>query len=94
MAEVALTGWIAIPPEEEARLLPLLAEHIRLTRAEPGCFAFSVTRDPAAPGRFAVAERFRDAAALDDHRNRAAASAWGEASRHLAREYRIVGARP
>ena len=82
MSEVTLRGWIAIPPAEHDRLLPLLAEHVRLTRSEPGCLAFAVTPSPEDPGRFEVAERFRDRAAFEAHRRRAAASAWGEATRH------------
>ena len=92
MAEVALTGWIAIPPDEEARLLPLLDAHVRLTRAEPGCLAFSVTR--GGEGRFEVAERFRDRAAFDAHQERAGASPWGAATRHLQRNYRIEEVEP
>ena len=43
MDPVSLTGFIVIPAAERARLLPLLDAHIRLTHAEPGCLAFSVT---------------------------------------------------
>ena len=89
MAEVALTGWIAIPLAEQDRLLPLLATHIELTRREAGCLAFSLTPDPAEAGRFRVAERFRDRAAFEAHQRRSAASPWGEASRHLERDYRL-----
>ena len=91
MSEVALTGWIAIPAADQPRLLPLLDDHIRLTRAEPGCLAFAVTPDPADPERFEVAERFRDRAAFEAHRARGAASPWGAATRHLARHYRVAG---
>jgi len=91
--EVGLNGWIAIPPAEQDRILPLLVEHIRLTRAEPGCLAFAVTPSPDDRGRFVVAERFRDRAAFEAHQRRAAASAWGDATRHLERNYRIE-ARP
>ncbi len=88
MGNVTLTGFIHIPPAERAMLLPLLEAHVRLTRAEPGCLAFDVTETAPGSGRFAVAERFRDRAAFDAHQRRAAASAWGAASRHLARDYR------
>ncbi len=87
--EVSLHGWISLPREELSRLRPLLDEHVRLTRAEPGCLAFSVMPDPGEPTRLDVAERFRDRAALDAHRARTAASAWGAATRHLVRHYRI-----
>jgi quinol monooxygenase YgiN len=89
MTETALTGWIAIPAAEQDRLLPLLEDHIRLTRAEPGCLAFAVTRSPEDPERFEVVERFRDHDAFLAHQQRSAASPWGEATRHLRRDYRI-----
>jgi quinol monooxygenase YgiN len=88
LGEVTLTGCIDIPEAERQHLLPLLAEHVRLTRAEPGCLAFEVAETAPGSGRFAVAERFRDRAAFDAHQRRTAASAWGAASRHLARDYR------
>ena len=88
MGEVSLTGFIAIPADERARLLPLLDAHIRLTRAEDGCLAFDVTETAPGSGLFAVSERFRDAAAFDVHQRRAATSPWGAASRHLVRDYR------
>lgn len=88
--EVVLTGWIAVPPDEIAALRQLLEEHVRLTRAEPGCRAFAVTQNPRDPTRFDVAERFRDRAAFEAHQRRSAASAWGAASRHLERHYSIT----
>jgi quinol monooxygenase YgiN len=52
-----------------------------------------ITRSPGDPGRFDVAERFRDRQAFDAHQHRSAASPWGAATRHLERRYRIeVGA--
>ena len=84
---VTLRGWIAVPPDELARLRPLLDEHVRLTRAEPGCLAFDVTESPERPGWFAVSEHFRDAAAFEAHQARAAASPWGPATRHLRRDF-------
>ena len=88
MGEVTLTGFIDIPDAERGRLLPLLDAHVLLTRAEPGCLAFSVTEAAPGSGRFAVAERFRDRAAFAAHQRRAAASPWGAATRHLPRDYR------
>ena len=51
-AELTLTGWLTIPAAEQDRLLPLLAEHIGLTRAEPGCLAFSGHPHPGDPDAF------------------------------------------
>ena len=86
---ISLHGRIDVPPDEFPRLRPLLDEHVRLTRAEPGCLAFVVTPDPGDLGRLDVTERFRDRAACDAHQARTAASAWGAATRHLVRHYRI-----
>ena len=88
MGEATLTGFIEIPAGERPALLPLLSEHIRLTRAEPGCLDFQVSESTERPGWLAVSERFRDAAAFEAHRARAAASPWGAATRHLRRDYR------
>ena len=88
---LTVSGWITIPSVEQPRLLPLLEEHTRLTRAEPGCLAFAVTRNPGDPERFDVAERFRDRAAFDAHRARAAASPWGAATRHIERHLHEEG---
>ena len=41
---IALDGWIEIPPDQQDHIVPLLAEHVALTRAEPGCLAFSVAK--------------------------------------------------
>jgi quinol monooxygenase YgiN len=93
MPEVTLTGFIEIPAAERPAVLPLLAEHVRLTRAEPGCLAFSVVQRDGGD-RFEVAERFRDRAAFDAHQRRAQSSAWGAATRHLHRDYRVEEALP
>jgi quinol monooxygenase YgiN len=85
---VTLTGFIEVPAAERQAILPLLAEHVRLTRAEPGCLAFEVVESVERPGWLAVSERFRDAEAFDAHQARAAASRWGSATRHLRRDYR------
>jgi quinol monooxygenase YgiN len=87
MRGVTLTGFIELPPAERPLLLPLLAEHVRLTRAEPGCLAFEITESAERPGWYAVSEHFRDAAAFEAHQARAAASPWGEATRHLRRDF-------
>ncbi len=87
--EVTLTGFIVVPAGDRATLLPLLDEHIRLTRAEPGCLAFSVTETAPGSGTFTVAERFRDRAAFEAHQARSTSSNWGAATRHLQRSYTV-----
>jgi quinol monooxygenase YgiN len=87
---IVLTGWIAFPSTERDELRPLLDEHIRLTRAEPGCLAFNVVESREDPTRLDVAETFRDRADFDAHQRRTAGSAWGAATSHLKRHYRVV----
>jgi quinol monooxygenase YgiN len=88
---IALHGFLVCPTAEEAdRISLLLPEHVRLTRAEPGCLMFEVWRSREDPTRFAVAEHFRDREAFERHRQRAAQSDWGKATQGLVRDYRIT----
>ena len=90
MARVTLRGFLIARSLEEAdRVSMLLPDHIRLTRAEPGCLRFEVLRSYADPCRFAVTEAFRDRAAFDAHRERAAASNWGRSTKGIPRDYEI-----
>lgn len=85
--QVRLTGTITIPREQQAQLVPLLEEHIALTRQEPGCLHFDVTQDSSAPEVFHVAELFTDEAAFSAHQANGAARRWGPASANLARDF-------
>lgn len=89
---VALSGrLICATPEEAARLRAHLPDHIRLTRAEPGCLAFHVapTADPLV---WEVSERFTDRAAFATHQARTADSPWAAATAGIRRDYTIIGA--
>jgi quinol monooxygenase YgiN len=89
-AHVVLTGrLICRTPEERAAVRAHLDEHLRLTRAEPGCLEFEVTEDPARAGEWRVSERFADRAAFEAHQLRANASAWGAATSDVLRDYVI-----
>lgn len=65
-----------------------LPDHLRLTRAEPGCLTFDVTPtdDPLV---FEVLESFRDRPAFDAHQARTRDSAWFAATRTILRDFRI-----
>ena len=89
MPPIRLSGHIDVPPERRAAVAAALPDHIRLTRAEPGCCAFEVTPDPAVPGRWRVAELFEDQAAFDAHQARSRDSAWGALSTGLVRCYTV-----
>jgi quinol monooxygenase YgiN len=66
-----------------------LPDHIRLTRAEPGCISFEVsqTEDPLI---WRVEELFVDRAAFDFHQHRTRASKWFVATSAIPRDYEIV----
>ncbi len=91
---VTLTGHINVPADRLDAVRTALPEHIRLTRAEPGCLSFDVTEDPATPGRFAVAEEFTDSEAFRAHQARAGASDWARVSDGVPRHYTVTGLDP
>ena len=87
---VTLEGYLRCATEDEAaRVRAALPEHVRLTRAEPGCLRFDVTPtdDPLV---WAVSEAFTDAAAFEAHQARASASAWAHATKGIARDYQTT----
>jgi len=75
--------------QERALVETYLAEHIRLTREEPGCISFNVvqTDDPMI---WQVEERFVDMASFQAHQLRAKASEWGRQTQAIARNYTIT----
>ena len=88
---VTLQGTLRCATDvEAARVRAALAEHIRLTRAEPGCISFEVTATDD-PMIWNVAEAFCDAAAFEAHQTRAAASDWARETAGIARDYTIEG---
>lgn len=87
---VRLTGTITIPVDQQAVLVPLLDEHVVLTRAEPGCLYFEVTQDAQTPEVFHVSELFTDEPAFAAHQANGAARPWGPASAGLARDFHKV----
>lgn len=90
-ANVTLRGQIRVPPDRLEAIRAALPEHIRLTRAEPGCLRFDVTEDPDQPGRFDVTEQFTDAQAFRAHQDRARSAEWGRISAGIPRDYVIEG---
>ncbi len=74
---VILTGHIDVPADRLEQITAALPEHIRLSRAEPGCQRFEVVAHPTIPGRFIVSERFTDRAAFEAHQARTLAWDWG-----------------
>ncbi|MEM8653894.1 MAG: antibiotic biosynthesis monooxygenase [Pseudomonadota bacterium] len=88
---VTLDGVLRCASEEEAaRVRAALPDHLRLTRAEPGCLRFDVdpTDDPLV---WSVSEEFTDPGAFEAHRARAATSDWARATAGIERDYTIKG---
>lgn len=84
---IRLRGQLRCLTEAEADVVRAhLAEHIRLTRAEPGCLTFYITETDD-PLTFEVMESFRDRAAFDAHQLRTRDSAWFAATRGILRDF-------
>ena len=86
---VTVTGYMIVPDTDLSAVRESLAEHVRLTQAEPGCMEFRVSESVQQPGRFDVYERFVDRVAFDAHQRRVRESAWGEVSRNATRRYDV-----
>lgn len=91
MSRLTLTGFLICRSLEEAdRIAGLLPDHIRLTRAEPGCLGFEVFRSHSDPVCFAVRETFRDRAAFEAHQARASDTIWAKATKGIPRDHTIT----
>lgn len=87
--KVIARGTIRCAEGELAVIAPAIAEHVRLSRAEPGCIAFDITATAHDPCLFAVVEEFIDRAAFEAHTARTRASDWWRVSQHLPRDIRV-----
>lgn len=86
---VRLKGqMICVTAQESAAVQANVAEHIRLTLAEPGCLSFEVepTDDPMV---WEVMETFRTMADFHSHQVRTRDSVWLEATQGIARAFRV-----
>ncbi len=86
---VRVTGRLGCANEAQAaRVRALLGEHIRLSRAEPGCLTFDVvpTNDPLV---WELNETFVDRAAYEAHQARTRASTWGIETIGLTRRFEV-----
>ena len=88
---ITLTGRLICADAAQAALVRLyLPDHIRLSRAEPGCLSFDVvaTSDPLV---WQVDESFTDRAAFDAHQTRTRESRWFRETAPIRREFQIIG---
>ena len=84
-----LSGKLVCASEDEVETIQkYLPDHIRLTRAEPGCLSFQVeqTSDPLV---WRVEECFIDQDAFALHQARTRASDWWAATAKIKRDYEI-----
>lgn len=87
---VRLSGFLRCASGEDIQLVEThLPEHLRLTRAEPGCISFDVTQTDD-PLIWRVEELFVDRAAFDFHQQRARASEWFAATSAIPRDYEVT----
>ncbi|QCM13201.1 antibiotic biosynthesis monooxygenase [Agrobacterium tumefaciens] len=87
---VWLSGFLRCASVEDVQCVKThLPDHLRLTRAEPGCISFDVsqTDDPLI---WSVEELFVDRAAFDFHQQRTRASEWFAATSAIPRDYNIT----
>lgn len=83
---IALSGrLICADAGQMMTALALLPDHIRLSRAEPGCLRFDIWQDDD-PLVWHLAELFGDAEAFAAHQARARDSQWGRDSTAITRE--------
>ena len=83
-------GHIQVPVDDLDALLREMSEHIRLTRAEPGCLAFEIRRSGDDDCRFDVYEVFESQDAFDQHQIRTRHSRWAAVTVNVARHYDIT----
>ena len=86
---IRLTGQLICADATEAAIVRAhVAEHIRLTRAEPGCLSFEViaSDDPLV---WQVAEIFRSMPDFEAHQTRTRASNWFAATKAIRRDFQV-----
>ena len=76
-AMVVVMGSARFDDGEIDRLMPDLVAQMAATQAEPGCTHYSFARDVLDPDLLLIAERWRDAEALDAHARSAHVKAFG-----------------
>ncbi len=64
---ILVTGIANVKPEHMDQAIALSLEHVRRSRAEPGCISHAVHRDVEDAHRLVFVEQWADAAALKAH---------------------------
>jgi quinol monooxygenase YgiN len=86
---IKLNGQLICQNDAEAAIVRAhVAEHIRLTRAEPGCLSFEVIASDD-PLIWEVAETFKTRQDFEAHQLRTRASDWFAATQDIRREFQV-----
>ena len=72
-----LAGHFEFDPADRDAFLESKRDSIIATRAEPGCLAYVMSKDPIDDARVVLFERWEDQAALDEHMKVIAAAGRG-----------------
>lgn len=95
---IILMGTLTVPAADVDEFIVDTKAVAIDTRAEPGCLFYGMAVDDAAVGRFLVAQRWRDQAALDAHLDTPHAAAflkkWAARFATDLRRYDAAGERP
>jgi quinol monooxygenase YgiN len=83
---IIVTGSILAGPDSLDDLLALSLEHVRRSRAEPGCVSHAVHRDAENPLRLVFLEEWADRASLAAHFAVPESRDFVKAARELASE--------
>ena len=86
---IRLTGTLTCASPDDLKIVETyLPDHIRLSRAEPGCIAFNVTQtvDPLV---WVLDETYTDRTAFEAHQTRNRASVWWAMSQKIIRDFDI-----
>jgi quinol monooxygenase YgiN len=83
---ILVTGSILAKPDALDEVLALSLEHVRRSRAEPGCISHAVHHDAENPLRLVFVEQWADRAALMAHFAVPASRAFAKAAGELASE--------
>ena len=87
---IHLTGTLICAAQDDLKIIETyLPDHIRLSRAEPGCISFNVTQTPD-PLVWLLDETYADHAAYNMHQARNRASVWWAKSQGLIRDFKLM----
>lgn len=85
-----LTGYMVVPNQDVQAVDEALAQHIQLTRDEPGCLLFYVNKHESIANRFDVCKAFINEAAFEAHQARTKASSWSTVAAKANRHYNVA----